>query len=149
MPPPTGSRSRRPHAIFALTLAALSALAGCSLTSSLRTELGEIGADVRAARQQGALRCAPRELALAEANHRFAHLELDQGSLTRARAHLRVASLHAQAALDRVNRKGCGAPRPPPAGSGVEEAPALPSEPDVEEAPALPSEPDVAPNLGL
>jgi hypothetical protein len=123
---PPAPRWLRPSVVaFALALAA-PLLAGCLPTSALRAEIREVGADVQAARRQGALRCAPRELALAEANHRFASLELDQGSLGRARTHLRVASLHAQAALERVSGRSCGgAPAAPGAGSAG--APTVPT----------------------
>lgn len=140
--PPTPRWLRHSGVAFALALVVFS-LAGCLSTSALRAEIREVGADVQAARKQGALRCAPRELALAEANHRFASLELDQGSPGRARTHLRVASLHAQAALERVSGRSCGGALVAPSASSAA-APTVPTALTVPEAvlaPAAPSTP--------
>jgi len=54
---------------------------------------------VAAAERNGAIRCAPRELATARAQLRFASVDLDQGSLSDAQAHLAIAEPNAKAAL--------------------------------------------------
>jgi OOP family OmpA-OmpF porin len=51
------------------------------------------------AEQNGAMRCAPRELALAKAHLRFAATDLDQGMASDAANHLAIAEPNAQAAL--------------------------------------------------
>jgi outer membrane protein OmpA-like peptidoglycan-associated protein len=54
---------------------------------------------IEQAKANGALRCAPRELALAETHAEFAQMELDQGFLQRADADLAIAVPNAHAAL--------------------------------------------------
>jgi OOP family OmpA-OmpF porin len=51
------------------------------------------------AREHGAKRCAPIELALAEAHIEFASVELEQGHPERASEHMTLASANAKAAL--------------------------------------------------
>lgn len=51
------------------------------------------------AERNGALKCAPRELALARSQLTFAALEMDQGSLMRADEHIWAAEPNARAAL--------------------------------------------------
>ena len=53
---------------------------------------------VTKARRTGAYRCAPRELALAQAHLDFARVEIAQGDVARAEAHLAEAELNAAAA---------------------------------------------------
>jgi outer membrane protein OmpA-like peptidoglycan-associated protein len=52
------------------------------------------------AERNGAIRCAPRELALAKSHLEFATVELDQGFVSRANAHLAIAEPNAHAAYD-------------------------------------------------
>jgi outer membrane protein OmpA-like peptidoglycan-associated protein len=52
------------------------------------------------AERNGAIRCAPRELALARSHLEFAAVELDQGFVSRANAHLSIAEPNAHAAYD-------------------------------------------------
>jgi len=89
-----------------LALAALTA--GCAGTQ-LREAVGDVRAEAAQARKSGALRCAPRELALADSNTVFAERELDEGDYFRARAHLQVAEDSAQAALKMSGPDVCGA----------------------------------------
>lgn len=49
--------------------------------------------------RSGAMRCAPRQLAVAQSHLEFARLEREQGFSSRAQQHLRVADEHARAAL--------------------------------------------------
>jgi outer membrane protein OmpA-like peptidoglycan-associated protein len=65
-----------------------------------------VQADVKAAHDQNAQTCAPRELAVAEANLRFAQLELDQGDSFRADEHMDVAAKSAKAAI--AQSRDCG-----------------------------------------
>lgn len=60
------------------------------------------------ARSSGAKRCAPRELAIAEANHAFADAELKKGNGTRAHEHMTLAATAVRKAL--ADSKDC-APR--------------------------------------
>jgi len=83
--------------------------AGRQLEFALRENRGL----ARQARERGALRCAPRELARAEANADFAGHELDEGDYFRARAHLDAATDNVQAALRLASGDTCvGKPKP-------------------------------------
>jgi outer membrane protein OmpA-like peptidoglycan-associated protein len=90
-----------------LTVAACLALA-CASGPALQKRADAISAEVRSARELKAESCAPRELATAEANLRFAQLALEQGDSSRASAHLNTA---APAARDAVAKsQECGKP---------------------------------------
>ena len=66
-----------------------------------------VEADVATARAQRADECAPRDLAVAEANLRFANVEMSQGNGSRAEEHLALAQRAARLAVDRSQQ--CGA----------------------------------------
>jgi OOP family OmpA-OmpF porin len=80
-------------------------LVGCAGTG-LRKRADALATTVKSARDQNAETCAPRELATAEANLRFARLELDQGDPFRAKEHLKTAEPAAKAALDKAQECG-------------------------------------------
>jgi OmpA-OmpF porin, OOP family len=80
---------------FALLLV----LSACVSGSKIRADSEVIQADVERARRSGAQRCAPRELATAEANLDFARGELSQGSSFRASEHIRLADTSIKKAL--------------------------------------------------
>jgi len=82
-------------------------LAGCAGTQ-LREAVGDVRGEAAQARKNGALRCAPRELALADSNTVFAERELAEGDYFRAREHLQVAEDSAQAALKLSAPDVCG-----------------------------------------
>jgi OmpA-OmpF porin, OOP family len=83
------------------------ALSGCVTGGILRERARALENDVAAARKQRADQCAPRDLATAESNLRFAQLELEQGNGGRAGEHLAIAQRAARAAIDGSQR--CGA----------------------------------------
>src|SRR5262245_44623536 len=58
----------------------------------------QVRAIAKEARDKGAYKCAPRELALAETHLEFASIELDQGDYFRARDHLQIADENARLA---------------------------------------------------
>jgi len=89
-----------------LAVVALLALAGCATGGKLRRASDAVRSDVEKARKSGAMKCAPKELALAEANLEFGLAEIDWGDATRAGEHLREAELQAKKALDLS--KSCG-----------------------------------------
>ncbi len=72
---------------------------GCSQASVLRGRIEGLNSLVDRADKNGAMRCAPRELALARANLRFATVEMDQGELSNALALADIAEPNARAAL--------------------------------------------------
>jgi outer membrane protein OmpA-like peptidoglycan-associated protein len=84
--------------VLLLLLAMLSA--GCSQVPVMRGEIAGLEKLVRQAERNGAKRCAPRELALAQSHTTFATVELDQANLFRAEDHLIIARANAQAAYD-------------------------------------------------
>jgi OOP family OmpA-OmpF porin len=79
---------------------------GCVTGAALRQRAEGVSADVKAAHEQNAENCAPRDLAVAEANLRFAQLELEQGDAFRAEEHLRLAEPAAHNAV--ANSRDCG-----------------------------------------
>jgi outer membrane protein OmpA-like peptidoglycan-associated protein len=84
---------------FALLAAALSVLFSCGQAATMRGRIDGLTSIVKQAEQNGAMRCAPRELALAKAHLRFAATDLDQGVPSDAEGHLAIAEPNAQAAL--------------------------------------------------
>ena len=94
-------RSRVLHVIVSTALAA-----GCATGGKLLADADVARADLEKARRSGAVKCAPKETALAESNIEFALLEISQGSATRARDHLDVAQVNVKKALDLS--KTCG-----------------------------------------
>ncbi|MDC0709335.1 OmpA family protein [Stigmatella sp. ncwal1] len=81
------------------SFALLLVLSACVSGSKIRADSEVIQADVERARRSGAQRCAPRELATAEANLDFARGELSQGSSFRASEHIRLADTSIKKAL--------------------------------------------------
>jgi len=98
--------SQRRGVLYAVAALAMG-LAGCAGTQ-LREAVGDVRAEAAQARKSGALRCAPRELALADSNTDFAERELAEGDYFRAREHLQVAEDSAQAALKLSASEVCG-----------------------------------------
>ena len=80
--------------------------AGVQLKSNVR----EVRAIAKEARDRGAYKCAPRELALAETHVEFASSELDQGDYFRARDHVRIADRNAREAYNLALRCAPKAP---------------------------------------
>ncbi len=74
-------------------------LAACTDAHLLRGQVQGLSKVAAEAKNNGAERCAPRELALAESHLRFAQIELDQGFPSAAEKHLLVAAPNARAAL--------------------------------------------------
>ncbi|MCE9667921.1 OmpA family protein [Myxococcus stipitatus] len=79
---------------------------GCVSGSKIRADTQVLAADVERARRSGALRCAPVELATAEAHLDFAKGELSQGNSGRAAYHVREADTAVDRALELS--KNCG-----------------------------------------
>jgi len=72
---------------------------GCATGSALRQRAAGVETDIKAARETNAESCAPRDLAVAEGNLRFAQIELNQGDAFRAEEHLKLAEPAAKNAL--------------------------------------------------
>ena len=95
--------------LVGLAGAAGSGCAGLQLQDNVR----QVRAIAKEARENGAYKCAPRELALAETHLEFASTELDQGDYFRARDHLQIADENARLAHRLSPRDKCTAPPKP------------------------------------
>ena len=84
----------------ALGVLSLAIAAGCASGMRVRADSAAAAAKIDLARRGDAQRCAPRELATAEANLDFANAELDAGESGRALDHLREADAAITKALD-------------------------------------------------
>jgi OOP family OmpA-OmpF porin len=62
---------------------------------------------IATARESGAQRCAPVELAMAESHNDFARQELSEGNYHQARHEVEVAESNAQSALDKSPKERC------------------------------------------
>ncbi len=72
---------------------------GCGQAPKLRGDIEGLEKLAKQAEANGAIRCAPRELALAQSHLHFARIELDQGFVSKAKNHLWKAEPNARAAL--------------------------------------------------
>jgi len=81
-------------------LAILITATGCATGGKLRAQADSVKAEADKARKLGAQRCAPKELAQADANLDFALREMDDGNGSRAAEHLQVAEASARKASE-------------------------------------------------
>jgi OmpA-OmpF porin, OOP family len=72
----------------------------CSQVPAMRGDIEGLSKVANQAERNGAIRCAPRELALAKSHLEFATVEIDQGFYLRAKEHLDIAEANAHAAYD-------------------------------------------------
>jgi OOP family OmpA-OmpF porin len=77
---------------------ALAGALGCMRSTQLDLQVDRIGQLLLDAEANGAMRCAPRELAVARSQLEFAELERAQGFSSRAEQHLMAADQNARAA---------------------------------------------------
>ena len=96
----------RLHIGLALSITALWLSTACVSGSKIRADNEIAKRDVAKARESGAYKCAPRDLALAESNVQFTEDELDQGNWLRANEHVQVALAAVKRALE--DSKDCG-----------------------------------------
>lgn len=73
---------------------------GCATSTTIRARGDVIRAQIDRARRAGAYKCAPKELAAAEANLDFAESDLSSGSGSRAEDHIRAAESSIKRALE-------------------------------------------------
>jgi outer membrane protein OmpA-like peptidoglycan-associated protein len=83
----------------ALAALSLVALASCAESPRLRGKIAGLEKVLEQAERNGAVRCAPRELAVARSQLKFASIELDQGFVSKASSHLWRAEPNAHAAV--------------------------------------------------
>ncbi len=91
--------ARQRWSITALVLVGLMLLS-CGSAAPLRGKLAGLREIAEQAERNGAIRCAPRELALARSHIEFAEVELHQGFISKAKHHVWVAEPNAHAALE-------------------------------------------------
>ena len=89
-----------------LATVAIVSAAACATGGKLRQGVQVVRADIEKAKRSGAQRCAPKELALAEANVEFAEVETDYGHASRAQEHVKLAEQNVKRALELS--KTCG-----------------------------------------
>ena len=91
---------RSPHLKSLLAVVAAMAICGhgCAKAPEMRGKIAGLEKITDEAEKNGARRCAPRELALAQSHLEFATLELDQGFISKANRHLWIAEPNAHAA---------------------------------------------------
>jgi outer membrane protein OmpA-like peptidoglycan-associated protein len=92
--------SQKRGIIALLSAAVLVVSSSCATGPVLRGRISGLEGIVTKAERNGAIRCAPRELALAKAHLRFAATDLDQGFAADAEGHLAIAEPNAHAAFD-------------------------------------------------
>jgi OOP family OmpA-OmpF porin len=80
-------------------LAAMFLVTACAQGPAMRGKMRGLSTTVEDAEKNGAMTCAPRELAVAKSELEFAEIDLDQGQLSNAEAHLAKAEPNAQAAF--------------------------------------------------
>ncbi len=95
---------------LAITVLAL----GCA-GSQVRTQTAATGGLITTARDNGAQRCAPVELAMAESHNDFATHALDEGNYREARREALIAETNAQLAIEKSPRERCAPQTAPPA----------------------------------
>jgi outer membrane protein OmpA-like peptidoglycan-associated protein len=88
---------------------ALLLLCGCA-GMAVRDKATATSGVIDQARDHGAQRCAPKELALAESNNDLANHQLDEGNYGPARRYEAIAAENAQLALDRSPKNVCNPP---------------------------------------
>jgi OOP family OmpA-OmpF porin len=71
----------------------------CAEGPALRGKIRGLTTTVNDAEKNGAMKCSPRELAIARSQLEFAEIDLDQGQLSLAQQHLAKAEPNAQAAF--------------------------------------------------
>jgi outer membrane protein OmpA-like peptidoglycan-associated protein len=99
-------------AVYFVALAALACITGCASDMEARTR--GIARIIRQARDNGAYRCAPRELAMAESHLEFAVTELHDGHYFPASRETATADENARRALELSPRGKCNPGAPPP-----------------------------------
>lgn len=110
---------RRPIARLVVLTAVTWTAGGCGQVPQMRGEIEGLRKVADQAEQNGAVRCAPRQLAMAKSHLGFAEMEIDQGFFLEAQKHLETAQANARAAYDlsppqKCAERGFVVEEPPP-----------------------------------
>lgn len=100
---------RCPSHVLAWCLVAFT-LFGCTQTAKLRGMIDVTKTQIDQIDKNGALICAPKELALAKAHIRFAEKEIFQGMMSRAKRHFEIARMNAELANEKSPPDQCAGP---------------------------------------
>jgi OmpA-OmpF porin, OOP family len=84
---------------FLLALLCLGSIVACAAAPRLKGRIAGLEKLAEQAERNGAVRCAPRELAMAQSHLKFAQLELEQGFISKAEHHVWLAEANAQSAV--------------------------------------------------
>jgi outer membrane protein OmpA-like peptidoglycan-associated protein len=91
---------------FAATVAVAVLLAACA-GQKLKGQTRTVDEQIVIARDNGAIRCAPVELAMAESHNDFAKQELSEGNYHAAKRELAIAEQNARAAIEKSPKDRC------------------------------------------
>ena len=113
---------------------------GCA-GATVRARTSATAAVIATAHDQGAQRCAPVELAMAESHNDFANHALDEGNYVEARREAEVAETNAKLAIEKSPRDRCTvAKRVADPGPGDQDGDGIPD--DVDQCPRVPEDKD-------
>jgi outer membrane protein OmpA-like peptidoglycan-associated protein len=91
----------------AATLLVTLGVVSCNQGPVMRGKIAGLEKLTDQAERNGAVLCAPRELAMAKSHLEFAEVELDQGFVSKAGAHVDIAEPNARAAYERSPPEKC------------------------------------------
>lgn len=105
-----GAKVFRMTAALSSVVILTSILSGCAQTAKLRGMIDVTKKQIEQVDRNGALICAPKELALAKSHIRFAELEISQGRMSRAERHFNIARMNAELANEKTPPDQCAGP---------------------------------------
>ena len=94
-------------------IASVFVLVGCA-GQTVRWQTAETDGLIVTARENGALRCAPIELAMAESYNDYAIHALDEGNYHAGKRGAAIAAKNARLAIEKSPQERCGDKKPPP-----------------------------------
>jgi OOP family OmpA-OmpF porin len=112
---------------------------GCA-GSAIRKQANQTITLIEQARENGAQRCAPVELAMAESHNDFAYHALDEGNYHEAKREADVAERNARAAIEKSPKEKCVAIAKKPEGPGDQDGDGI-KDPD-DKCPRVPEDKD-------
>ncbi len=126
---------------LALACCAVLAIAGAGCAgNTVRAQTSATAGLIATARDSGAQRCAPIELAMAESHNDFAQHQLDEGNYHDARREADVAETNARLAIDKSPKDKCVDRDAPPPAPGDLDGDGIPD--NVDQCPRVPEDKD-------
>ena len=105
--PRSAARRQRCFSDIVFAMSAVLASSGCAGRAALDRRMMRVAETLATVEANGAMRCAPRELAVARSHLEFARLEETRGFPSRASQHLDVAEENVEAANVLSPRSRC------------------------------------------